>query len=140
LSLDIIANLWAENRSLSEIGEALNTTRGVVVGVIWRARRAGDPRFQRRAPKPKLRKLKPIGEAVGAVRRAPAPVVRKTGVTFAALPADGCRYILSGESPRDFVWCGDRVERPGSPWCSHHATKVRSVSTARVSLRASSAR
>jgi hypothetical protein len=73
-ALNAIAELWAENRSLSEIGQALNTTRGVVMGAIWRARRAGDPRFQRRAPKPKPRKLKPAGETVGAARRAPAPV------------------------------------------------------------------
>ena len=105
--IDRIAELWAENRSLSEIGKALNATRGVVVGAIWRARRAGDPRFQRRAPKPKPRKLKPVGEAVGAVRNAAAPVEKSCAprLLIDLGPLD-CRWPVGEAADGRHLFCG----------------------------------
>jgi hypothetical protein len=48
MSLDALAQLWAEDRSVSAISEALNITKGKVIGAVWRARKAGDERFQPR--------------------------------------------------------------------------------------------
>ena len=49
MTLDDIVALWADGRSVSAISEALNTTKGKVIGAVWRARKAGDARF---APRP----------------------------------------------------------------------------------------
>jgi hypothetical protein len=62
--------MWAENRPLSEIAEAIGVSRSAIAGRIDRARRAGDARFAPRpAKKPepaaKARQVKPVAEAVG---------------------------------------------------------------------------
>ncbi|HVI27502.1 GcrA family cell cycle regulator [Hansschlegelia sp.] len=53
---EIILNAWAAGSSASEIADALGgTTRSAVIGIVHRAREAGDPRAERlqRAAKPK---------------------------------------------------------------------------------------
>jgi hypothetical protein len=50
--LDDLAKLWAAGQTLSEIEQATGLTRGVAAGHIYRARKAGDPRFQPRPPRP----------------------------------------------------------------------------------------
>jgi hypothetical protein len=67
MSLDDLAQLWAGGATLAQIGRATGVSRGVAIGRIHRARKAGDPRFQPRPPRP-ARKLKPVGES-----RPPAP-------------------------------------------------------------------
>jgi hypothetical protein len=73
MSLDALAKLWAGGATLTQIERATGLSRGVAIGRIYRARKAGDPQFQPRPPKPKpVRKLKPAGEAVGN-RQPPRP-------------------------------------------------------------------
>ena len=43
--IDAIAELWAQDKALSEIGLELGKTRSSVAGLIQRARRRGDPRL-----------------------------------------------------------------------------------------------
>jgi hypothetical protein len=62
VSLDDLAKLWAAGQTLSEIERSTGISRGAAIGHIYRARQAGDPRFQPRPPRPpppKVRKLKP---------------------------------------------------------------------------------
>jgi hypothetical protein len=57
-----LAKLWTAGQMLSEIERSTGISRGVAIGHIYRARKAGDPRFQPRPPRsppPKVRKLKP---------------------------------------------------------------------------------
>jgi hypothetical protein len=76
VSLDDLAKLWAAGQTLSQIERSTGISRGVAIGHIYRARKAGDPRFQPgplapREPKPKppvkSRVLKPVGEAVATL-------------------------------------------------------------------------
>ena len=53
MSLDSLAELWPQNKPLSEIGVQLGVSRSVVAGRINRARRDGDDRFPR-CPVPAL--------------------------------------------------------------------------------------
>ena len=58
-----LAEYWAEGLTVWRIGARLGLTSGTIVGLIARARKHGDDRFRPRptAPKPKVRRLKPVG-------------------------------------------------------------------------------
>jgi DNA-binding CsgD family transcriptional regulator len=45
---DQLAKLWAAGQTLSEIERSTGISRGVAIGHIYRARKAGDPHFQPR--------------------------------------------------------------------------------------------
>jgi hypothetical protein len=80
---------------LTEIERATGVTKGVAIGHIFRARKAGDPRFPPRPPKPKpvkARRLKPVDEVVG--NRMPPP------------GAGACGVWCSTELDRDGMRCG----------------------------------
>jgi hypothetical protein len=126
MSLDAIAERWAENRSLSEIGEALNTTRGVVVGAIWRARRAGDPRFiAPRAPKP----APPVVQQP-LDRRALVVATPRAPVTFERLKPGMCRFPVNDPPPHgQFLFCS--APALNGRYCPDHEARTR------VTLRAS---
>src|SRR3984957_14397 len=72
---DQLAQLWAAGATLSQIERSAGVSRGVAIGRIHRARKAGDVRFQPRSPNPKApvkaRRLKPFGETIG--NRVPPP-------------------------------------------------------------------
>ena len=75
------------------------TTKGKVIGAVWRARRAGDLRFQPRPPKPKAapkaRTVKPPDEHVGN-RKPPRPEPEPPGpVPFLQLKSGMCRFPLN---------------------------------------------
>ena len=59
MSLDLLAKLWADGATLTEIERATGVSRGAVAGHIARARKTGDPRFPPRPvkPEPKLRRV-----------------------------------------------------------------------------------
>jgi GcrA cell cycle regulator len=130
MSLDELAQLWAEDRSVSAISEALNVTKGKVIGAVWRARKAGDPRFQPRPPRPKVtqerdrslpwagktRKLKPIDEAVGNSRPLP-PAPESSGPRLLIdLDWHSCRWPKGEATDGRHLFCG-RPQAPGRPYC-----------------------
>jgi hypothetical protein len=122
VTLDELAQLWAEDRSVSAISAVLNTTKGKVIGAVWRARKAGDLRFAPRPPRPKAapkpRRPKPVDEAVGTVRPPPAP----KPIPFAGLASGMCRYPINAPARGgEFLFCGAPTARPGANYCSHHA-------------------
>jgi hypothetical protein len=75
--IDRIAELWRQGRPLSEIGESLGVSRGVVAGAISRARRAGDTRFRPRpiGPRPIVAPKK-LGVASSVAIVATEPLTR----------------------------------------------------------------
>jgi GcrA cell cycle regulator len=121
-----IAELWSEGLPLSEIGDRLGVSRGVIAGHISRARKAGDARFAPRPPKPRARKLKPIGEAVGAVRRAPAPVEkpRAPRLLIDLGPLD-CRWPVGEAADGRHLFCG-QARAPRRPYCPQCCARLSS--------------
>ena len=126
--IDAVATLWAGNRSLSEIAEAVGVSRSQIAGAVWRARKAGDQRFAPRPPickprsRPKSRKLKPVGELVSNAPPSPP----KPPVPFASLRRDQCRFVVNG-APRtaEFWFCAQPVATWGGNYCRQHAELTR---------------
>ena len=91
---DKLAKGWAAGLSAGQIGARLGLTKGAVIGLVNRARTHGDDRFRPRLadprpkPKPKVRRLKPVDEAVGNSRALPPePLEPPRPVPFLALPS-----------------------------------------------------
>lgn len=144
---DKIVALWNENKTGTEIAEALGLTRNAVLGMIFRLRTKGminvrqkdqdavrkdpDKLYRRKvkgAKKPKQPK-KPKVERRGAPKPFPVlrggektdlpqPVTPQKAVQLDGLRLGSCRYIVSGSGPSAF-YCGDPKER-GS-YCAGHA-------------------
>jgi len=123
--IDAVATLWAENRPLSEIAEAVGVSRSVVAGAIHRARRNGDRRFPSRpnpTPKPsasKDRKVKPS---------APVAEASVKPVRFVDLRPGRCHWPIN-DAPRGqtnlFLFCGASVATRGESYCPRHAELTR---------------
>ena len=113
---DQLARLWAAGATLAQIEQAIGVSRGVAIGRIHRARKAGDEKFAPRPPKPKARKLKPIGERVGNVAVFRSPLRQNCGCW--SIWGQG---IASGQSPN-----GTAVT------CSAASSRLRGVRIARA--------
>jgi hypothetical protein len=133
---DQLARLWAAGQTLGQIERSTGLSRGVAIGHIYRARKAGDPRFQPRPPRSpplKVRKLKPADEAVGN-RRPPPPAPPETmPVPFLALRSGACKFPLNsparGRLCDEMLCCGKSVVRPGANYCGQHEALTRSSPT-----------
>jgi hypothetical protein len=138
VSLDDIAALWTQNKSLSEIGAELGISRGVVIGKIDRARKAGDDRFSRQ---PKVRQIKEPGLSVG--NRHPAPIAAPPSppLPLVRLRPGLCKWPTNAPPPghaNEMLFCGEPVARLGANYCGRHAEMAVRVSPSRpVQLRAS---
>jgi GcrA cell cycle regulator len=137
--LSAIAQLWSAGLPLSEIAHELGeATRSAVAGKIQRARRKGDPRFQPRSPKPKLRVRgakvpSDLGEAVRPAPPRPiiaaAPAIASAPVERAArllidLDWTDCRWPV-GEAPDGrHLFCG-RPQAPGRPYCARCCARLK---------------
>ena len=145
---DQLAQLWPAGATLTQIERTTGVSRGVAIGRIHRARKAGDKRFAPRPPKPKApksRKLKPIGETIGSSRALPPP--EPSGpVPFLLLRPGMCKFPLNsperGSVSAAMVCCGAPVVQPGSSYCRRctEITQSRTSSSASASplLRAAS--
>ena len=128
--IDAVATMWAENRPLSEIAEAIGVSRSAIAGRIDRARRAGDARFAPRPaklkpePAAKARQVKPVAEAVGNASplkpAKPAEPVRKDGFLLVEMHHRQCRYAINSAANGELHrFCG-AVSAPGSAYCEKH--------------------
>ena len=146
--LDQIAEMWLDGMSQAQVAEALQLSRGIVSGLISRARvRGDDVRFlsRPRPPRqPRARRLEADREHYrrqhpSAARRvaeiealvvkelplrpAPAP---SGPVSFAELQAGQCKFVVNdAERSSGFLFCAQPVEKFGANWCPEHAAKVR---------------
>jgi hypothetical protein len=142
--LDRLAERWAAGQSTMQIGGRLGLTKGAVIGIVARARKHGDDRFRPRlaAPKPpaKVRKLKPVDEAVGNRRPLPPPPVPPEPVPFLLLGPERCKFPLNsperGRLYAEMLCCGAPVVRSGANYCQQHAeiTRAQPSSSASASL------
>jgi hypothetical protein len=131
--LDRLARLWAAGATLAQIERSTGMSRGVAIGRIHRARKAGDPRFRPRLkapkPKPKVRRLKPPGEEVGNRHRVPAPAPPPPEPPRPQLLVDlELRRWPVGERDGKHTFCG-RPAIDRSPYCAAHCHAVRGEST-----------
>jgi GcrA cell cycle regulator len=143
---DDLAKLWADGATLSEIERSTGITRGVAIGHIYRARKAGDPRFQPRPPRPppvKARVLKsePLPsrspsylEMTGPLpssRDSPPPPPRPPPLEprlLIDLDWQDCRWPVGQAPDGRHLMCG-MPQVPGRPYCECHCRAVRSEST-----------
>ena len=128
MSLDRLAKLWAAGATLTQIERATGLSRGVAIGRIYRARKAGDPQFQPRPPKPKqVRKLKPAGEVVGNTRALPPPPAPRVPRLLVDLDWRDCRWPVGRDVDGRHLMCG-APQVPGRPYCERHCNAIRSAS------------
>ena len=115
LTLDSIGELWLDGKSLTEIAEVLGVKRGVVAGLVSRARIRGDIRFRQRPRRPgQSRELRlELDRARKARRRMP----ELPSLPSARPPADAAPVVHSLErfaaSPRG-AQAGDAGRRPAA--------------------------
>ena len=128
---DKLAKGWAAGLSAGQIGARLGLTKGAVIGLVNRARTHGDDRFRPRLadprpkPKPKVRRLKPVDEAVGNSRALPPePLEPPRPVPFLALRPGRCKFPLNsparGSLCDETMCCGESIVRSGASYCSQH--------------------
>jgi len=129
-----ILQLWETNVPSSEIAKHLGISRNAVMGHLYRMRHAGVPMRQKH-PDTKKAAPRPIG-LKKLVRKAPAPVkptieeiyrqnnVKPDGkpVRLMDLNPQSCRYIVSGNIPKEFMFCNE-VKKDGSSYCLYHHYK-----------------
>src|SRR4029077_2304827 len=108
----------------------LGVSRSIVAGRIDRARKAGDPRFAPRPPRPraeppKVRIIKPAGEAVGNVRTLyPAPELSSRPRLLINLKSTDCRWPTGAAADGRHLFCG-QPQAPGRPYCERDCGAVR---------------
>ena len=135
---DQLAARWAKGQSLRQIGAALGLTPGAVIGLIARARKAGDSRFGPRVtapkPRPRVRQLKPASEAVGNRRPLPPPPAPPEPVPFLLLRPERCKFPLNsperGRLYAEMLCCGAPIVRSGANYCAIHTERSRASSSA----------
>jgi hypothetical protein len=130
---DQLAKRWAAGETLSEIERSTGIRRGVAIGHIYRARKAGDPRFQPRPPRSpplKVRKLKPADEVVGNRKPSPPPVPPRSPPEprlLIDLDWRDCRWPVGQAPDGRHLMCGmPQVHR--GPYCQRHHDAVARVS------------
>jgi hypothetical protein len=146
VSLNELAKLWAAGQTLSEIERAIGISRGVAIGHIYRARKAGDPRFQPRPPRPPpvkacVLKSEPLPSrspsylvvtgADPSPRDSPPPPPRLEPPKPRVLIDLGwhdCRWPVGAAADGRHLMCG-APQTPGQPYCQRHCRAVRREST-----------
>lgn len=129
-----IVDLWETGKTAGEIGKLLEISRNSVMGHLYRLRQAGVKMRQRSEPVSKTNPppKKPIG-VQKMPRRAPAPrkltfaeieVIRDPTpsgkpVPLIELKSSSCRYVVSGQAPKDYLFCNEQRQEESS-YCPHH--------------------
>ena len=107
-----IAGMWAAGDNKAAIAAVLGISLNAVVGLMFRARKAGDPRFVHRTPPPpKTRRARKPGIA-------PLPDVPLSPVHI--VPPRVCQWPSGDPRDRTFRLCGAPVATPGRSYCAEH--------------------
>ena len=125
--LDEIAALWRQNISSSRIASQLGMTKGTVCGMMFRARKAGDPRFPERPAVfgPRPRREKPVQIAfvpdLSHLVKALPPRARFGRVLLMDLRPHECRYPTETLGPRgEYFFCGAPKAPTSEAYCEDH--------------------
>ena len=156
--VDMLAKLWAEGLSASQIAAALGggVTRNAVIGKVHRLglsgrAKAGGAAVQRPSKAPPAAAAVPTPESLRAVAReaetrASAGPAEETWADDAAIPLSQrvsilelrdsmCRWPIGDPSKPDFAFCGARSVT-GLPYCAHHCRVAYQPAAERRRLRA----
>jgi hypothetical protein len=118
--VDVIAEQWPD-LSQREIARKLGFKPGVVSGLVARARRNGDRRFPSRPdPAPKVRVIKPVGEAVGNRKPPPPPLTPSNPRLLIDLGPRDCKWPISERDGRH-LFCG-QPQAANRPYCPVHCS------------------
>ena len=124
--LDALADLWVQNKPMSEIGAELSMTRSKVAGLINRARKT-DSRFgpppPRVMPASKTRRVKPTGETIGNSRPLPPPPAPPRPRLLIDLGARDCKWPVGAAPDGRHLMCG-LPQAAGRPYCPRHCERV----------------
>ena len=110
-----ILRLWEQNIPARQIGAALGITKNAVIGRVNRMRKKGVDIDVRVMPKTSIVKIpaaEPIEEELEPLNQIGISVFQLTNKT--------CKFVVDGEHPRYFRFCGDPVTTKS--YCkTHHA-------------------
>ena len=122
--------MWAEEKTGSEIADALGTSRSAVMGKLYRLRAAGYIEYKTIPPRPKNDTPEDRAARVKRPYRSPylgpvvplAPkkttVLNSTGVKLMDLSHNSCRFIINDGPVQNFLFCGKEKEK--GPYCADH--------------------
>lgn len=112
---ETVIGMWQEGKTSGQISECLKITRNSVMGIISRARQAGQQ--LRGGPSnpivPKARNPAPLA------RPASPPPVAAKGKRLEDLRMHDCRYIVYTDADLGPVFCADPIEHRS--YCGVHA-------------------
>ena len=97
-----IQEMWNTGLSVAEIGRKLNVTKGVISGIIHRAKKEGVEFTQRTVTRPR-----------------PTGMKYDKGKKTVRLPPGGCKFITNDDT-RSAIYCGEPISRYS--YCEHHAS------------------
>jgi hypothetical protein len=136
-----ILQLWKQGWTSGDIAGQLNLTRNAVMGKLYRFRQAGvidyktkkardaaitvmartknrNKQIAEGAELDTIEPEMPLLDWVEATYEPPKPKERKPAALF-DLSYDSCRYSVSGDSAKDFLFC-NKPQRQSSPYCDEH--------------------
>ena len=108
-----IIRLWGEKLSASQIGSILCITKNAVIGRVNRMRKKGvdvESRAMAKASIPRIPILEPIEEEI--------EVENQIGIPFESLTLRTCKFVIDGDHPRYFRFCGEPVT--SKSYCKTH--------------------
>jgi hypothetical protein len=104
---EIIQRVLAGERPV-DVARALGVSKNKVVGVMYRHRRAGEPKPKRERP--------------ASERAPPPPVKRKDEMIYLwDLQVGQCRYPAQSDEDGVHLFCGEPVRDSACPYCRSHA-------------------
>lgn len=122
-----ILDLWNSGCSSKKIQDELGlSSRGLVMGVIDRAKRKGVIARSKRTPDKALKKRKPT-------RPRKQPILRKRpimhintmrGIDIVGLRSTSCRWPMWGDSG-PHIYCGQLITEQGTSYCPLHTSIAR---------------
>jgi len=112
-----IQRLWGEKLSASQIGSILCLTRNAVIGRVNRMRKKGVDVEARAFPKTAVARI-PV--AMPVEEELDAEPESQVGIPFESLTLKTCKFVIDGDHPRYFRFCGEPVTTKS--YCkTHHA-------------------
>jgi hypothetical protein len=125
-----LIDMWNDDKTGSEIAEALGMSRSAVMGKLYRLRAAKyieyktipvrhkDDTPEKRAKREKRPYRSPYLGPVVPLPPKPAVTVNTQGIGLMDLRRSSCRFIINDGPAQGFLFCGKEKEK--GPYCADH--------------------
>ena len=125
-----IIDMWNDDKTGSDIAEALGMSRNAVMGKLYRLRAAKYIGYKtipakkendtpaKRAKREKRPYKSPYLGPVVPLPPKPARIVNAQGIKLTDLNHTSCRFIINDGPVQSFLFCGKKKEK--GPYCSNH--------------------